>query len=149
MWTDPVWFIHLLKVWICFWSWAACMTSSFKYLSFSYLHSSSIWRMDTIILAKLNKHPPPPPLKKHLFGESLIYMLQSTLPKMVTLWTNATVVGVCLRALSICWNWPTGPLPDPSFWQWNWHFFQGFCWKTVFFLPTLCRIWLIWLDSFD
>ena len=31
--------------------------------------------MDTIILAKLNK--PLPSRNKHLFGESLIYMLQS------------------------------------------------------------------------
>ena len=124
-----------------------CMTSSFKYLSVSYLHSCSVWRMDTIILAKLNK--PLPSLNKHLFGESLIYLLQSTLPKMDTLWTNVTVVGVCPKALSICWNWPTRPLPGPSFWQWNQLFFKGFCWKTIFFLPTLFRIWLIWLDSFD
>ena len=74
------------------------MTSSFKYLSFSYLHSCSVWRMDTIILAKLNK--PLPSRNKHLFGESLIYLLRSTLPKIDTLWT-VTVVGVCLRALSI------------------------------------------------
>ena len=38
--------------------------------------------MDTIILAKLNK--PLPSRNKHLFGESLIYMLQSTLAKMDT-----------------------------------------------------------------
>ena len=44
--------------------------------------------MDTIILAKLNK--PLPSLNKHLFGESLIYLLQSTLPEMDTLWTKAT-----------------------------------------------------------
>ena len=146
MWTDPVWFIHLLKVWICFWSWAAWPPASSTCLSFSYLDSCSIWRMDTIILAKLNK--PLASLNKHLFGESLIYLLQPTLPKMDT---KVTVVGVCLRALSICWNWPTRPLPDPSyaFWQWNQLFFKGFCWKTILFLPTLFRIWLIWLDSFD
>ena len=44
----------------------SCMTSDFLYLSFSTLHSSSLWRTDTTIYAKLNKpslpnKPPTPP----------------------------------------------------------------------------------------
>ena len=37
-----------------------CMTSNFLYLSFSTLRSSSLWRADTIVYAKLNNSPPPP-----------------------------------------------------------------------------------------
>ena len=33
-----------------------CMTSNFLYLNFSTLHSSSLWRTDTTIFSKLNKH---------------------------------------------------------------------------------------------
>ena len=33
----------------------SCMTSNFLCLSFSTLHSSSLWRTDTIVWAKLNK----------------------------------------------------------------------------------------------
>ena len=67
--------------------------------------------MDTIILAKLNK--PLPSLNNHLFGESLIYLLRSTLPKIDTLWTvTVIVVGVCLRALSI--NFVGTGRPDHS-----------------------------------
>ena len=33
------------------------MTSNFLYLSFSTLYSSSLWRTDTILWAKLNKPP--------------------------------------------------------------------------------------------
>ena len=51
----------------------SCMTSNFLYLNFSILHSSSLWRTDTIVFAKLNTlplsnnppvsiKPPPPPL---------------------------------------------------------------------------------------
>ena len=36
-----------------------CMTSNFLYLSFSTLRSSSLWRADTIVYAKLNNSPPP------------------------------------------------------------------------------------------
>ena len=38
-----------------------CMTSNFLYLSFSTLYSSSLWRTDTILWAKLNN---PHPLKQ-------------------------------------------------------------------------------------
>ena len=99
--------------------------------------------MDTIILAKLNK--PLPSLNKHLFGESLIYLLWSTLPKMDTLWNNITVVGVSLRALSI--NFVGTGRPDHS----QTHHFDneiGFSLRVFaekpsekfFFLPTLFRI---------
>ena len=50
-----------------------CMTSDFLYLSFSTLYSKSLWGINTVVFAKLNKHPfstkppvsikPPPPLK--------------------------------------------------------------------------------------
>jgi len=44
----------------------SCLTSDFLYLSFFTLHSSSLWRTDTTIFAKLNtpslpNNPPPPP----------------------------------------------------------------------------------------
>ena len=43
-----------------------CVTSNILYLSFSTLHSSSLWRTDIIFFAKLNKPPglylQPPPL---------------------------------------------------------------------------------------
>ena len=35
-------------------------TLDFLFLSFSTIHSSSLWRTDTIFFAKLNKPPPPP-----------------------------------------------------------------------------------------
>ena len=38
------------------------MTCNFSCLSFSTLHSSSLWKIDTITFAKLNT--PPPPSKK-------------------------------------------------------------------------------------
>ena len=48
-----------------------CMTSDFLYLSFSTLYSKSLWGINTVVFAKLNKHPfstkphvsikPPPP----------------------------------------------------------------------------------------
>ena len=58
------------------------MTSNFLYLSFSTLYSSSLWRTDTIVFAKLNTPPvprkptpnvfeiipPPPPLQKRIYG---------------------------------------------------------------------------------
>ena len=34
-----------------------CMTSNFLYLNFSTLYSSSLWRTDTIVFAKLNTLP--------------------------------------------------------------------------------------------
>ena len=34
-----------------------CMTSNLLYLSFSSFYSSSLWRTDTIVFAKLNKLP--------------------------------------------------------------------------------------------
>ena len=37
----------------------SCMTSTFLYLSFSTLYSSSLWRTDTIVVSKLNKPPLP------------------------------------------------------------------------------------------
>ena len=42
-----------------------CTTSNFLYLSFSTLNSSSLWRTDTIVFAKLVKPPVSikPPLK--------------------------------------------------------------------------------------
>ena len=51
MWTAPGWFIHQLEVQIYFWSLAEWPPS------FSTLHSSSLWRTDSIIFAELNKHP--------------------------------------------------------------------------------------------
>ena len=39
----------------------SCMTSNFLFLSFSTLHSSSLWITFTIASDKLNKQPPPPP----------------------------------------------------------------------------------------
>ena len=42
------------------------MTSDFLYLSFSTLRSSSLWRADTIVYAKLNNSPPPTPLSNKL-----------------------------------------------------------------------------------
>ena len=38
-----------------------CMISNFLYLSFSTLHSNSLWITYTIIFAKLIMPPPPPP----------------------------------------------------------------------------------------
>ena len=38
----------------------SCATSNVLYLNFSTLHSSSLWRTDTIFFAKLNKPPPHP-----------------------------------------------------------------------------------------
>ena len=37
-----------------------CTTSNFLYLSFTTLYSSSFWRTDTIVVSKLNTHPPSP-----------------------------------------------------------------------------------------
>ena len=51
MYTDPVWFIYLLEVWIrFFFSFFifGCMTSSFKWFSFSTLPSSFLWRIGAI-----------------------------------------------------------------------------------------------------
>ena len=45
-----------------------CMTSNFLYLSFSTLYSSSAWRTDTIVFAKLNKRPPSPTSHKCFFS---------------------------------------------------------------------------------
>ena len=36
-----------------------CMTSTFLYLSFSTLYSSSLWKTDTIVVSKFNKPPSP------------------------------------------------------------------------------------------
>ena len=62
--TDPGWLIHQLEVRICFWS-SAAWPPTFLYLSFSTLNSSSLWRTDTIVFAKLVKPPVSikPPLK--------------------------------------------------------------------------------------
>ena len=49
MFTDPIWFIHVLEVQIIF----SCMSSNFMLLSFSSLHSTSFWKIDTIIFAKI------------------------------------------------------------------------------------------------
>ena len=51
------------------------------------------------------------------------------------------------RALSICQNWPAGPLSDQSVWKWNRLFPRVFAEKLS---PSciLFKIWLIWLDSF-
>ena len=48
--TDPVWFIYLLKVWIPFFFFFifGCMTSNFKWFSFSTLQCTFLWRIDTI-----------------------------------------------------------------------------------------------------
>ena len=58
MWTDQGWFIHQLKVRICFLS---LSFFSFIYLRFSTLYSRSLWTTDTIVFVKLNKPTPPPP----------------------------------------------------------------------------------------
>ena len=57
MWTDPGWFIHQLEGRICFWS-SGRTICNFLFLSFSTMYSSSLWRTDTIVFAKLNKPPP-------------------------------------------------------------------------------------------
>ena len=49
-----------------------CMTSNLLYLSFSTFYSSSSWRTDTIVFAKLNKRPRPPPL--HISASSQLSM---------------------------------------------------------------------------
>ena len=36
-----------------------------------------------------------------------------------------------LRALSKSQNWPAGPQPDQSFWQWKILFSRCFCWKAI------------------
>ena len=54
----------------------------------------------------------------------------------------------CLRALSICQNWPAGPLPEQSVWKWNRLFLRVFL-ENPSFSCILFRIWPIWLDSFD
>ena len=48
-----------MEVRICFFFFIlGCMTSNYmRYLRFSALHSSSLWRTDTNIFAKLNKPP--------------------------------------------------------------------------------------------
>ena len=53
-----------------------------------------------------------------------------------------------LRAVSICQNWPAGPLPDQSVSKWNLLFLKIFAEKPS---PSciLFRIWLIWLNNFD
>ena len=56
MWTDPGWFIYQMEVRICFWS-SAAWPPTFLYLRFSTLYSSSLWRTDTIVSAKLDKPP--------------------------------------------------------------------------------------------
>ena len=49
MYTDPVWFIYLLKVWIRFFFFIfGRMTSNFKLLSFSTLPSSYLCRIGAI-----------------------------------------------------------------------------------------------------
>ena len=48
MYTDPVWFIYLLKVWIRFFFIFGGMTSNFKLLSFSTLPCSFLWRIGAI-----------------------------------------------------------------------------------------------------
>ena len=45
-------------------------------------------------------------------------------------------------------NWPAGPWPDRSFWQWN-TLFPRVLDEKRFPSCILFRIWLIWLDSFD
>ena len=51
------------------------------------------------------------------------------------------------EALSICQNWPAGPLSDQSVWKWNRLFPRVFAAKLS---PSciLFKIWLLWLDSF-
>ena len=51
-------------------------------------------------------------------------------------------------ALSICQNWPAGPLPDQSVWKWKRLFPRVFAEKPS---PScvLFRNWLTWLESFD
>jgi len=51
---DRIWWIHVLEVQIYFLTFD-CMTSNFICLGFTTLRSSSSWRIDTVIFAKLNK----------------------------------------------------------------------------------------------
>ena len=57
MWTDPGWFIPQLEVRICFWSSAAWPPTSSTWAFPLGLYFGSLWRTDTIVFAKLNKHP--------------------------------------------------------------------------------------------
>ena len=53
-----------------------------------------------------------------------------------------------IRALSICQNWPAGPLLYQSLWKWNRRFPNVFA-ETPYPSSILFRIWLIWLEGFD
>ena len=53
-----------------------------------------------------------------------------------------------LWALSICQNWPAGPLPDQSVWKWKRLFPRVFAEKPSLSC-ILFRNWLTWLESFD
>lgn len=54
---------------------AGCITTNFMSLLFSTFRSSSLWGIDTIIFAKLDKHPlsmkhpPPPPLLRRAWNK--------------------------------------------------------------------------------
>ena len=54
---------------------------------------------------------------------------------------------ITVRALSKSQNWPAGPWPDQTFWQWNRLFPRGFAEKTSP-LSIIFRVWLIWMVSF-
>ena len=66
-----------------------CVPSNFLYLRFSTLHSSSLWRTDTAIFAKLTP-PPPPSLKGSPSLSSLSF------------WTKLTCVPVGESRLQEC-----------------------------------------------
>ena len=53
-----------------------------------------------------------------------------------------------LWALSICQNWPAGPLPDQSVWKWKRLFPRVFAEKPSLSC-ILFRNWLTWRESFD
>ena len=42
-----------------------------------------------------------------------------------------------LRALSKSQNWPAGPQPDQSFWQWKILFSKCFCWNAISFIHAI------------
>ena len=86
-------------------------------------------------------------------GKSELHWTWSGTLITIRLWDHFTFLGNCsptpplnqhftLRALSICQNWPAGPLPEQLFWQWN-RLFPGVFAEEPSPSYTLFRIWLI------